>query len=179
MEERKRLESQRGWNDTTLFRKCLFSRGGVDICLIVAIRHLLNTFPMPEEFLTGVLPPSARSQELFCPESLAGREPTCDHWVRGEETVGGQGVEGPWLTGVTAWVCSRRPPLAVGMQAQYWPHLPSVPLKAPNPGVCVKSSFEMWVTIQRAFLKISGPTEHTCRSHRIHRPPQCNLFTRS
>ena len=62
-------------------------------------------------------------------------------------------MEGPWLTGVTAWVCSRRPPLAVGMQAQYWPHLPSVPPKAPNPAFCVKSSFEMWVTIQKVFFK--------------------------
>lgn len=46
----------------------------MDIYPVVAIHQLLNIFPMPEEFPTGLLPPSAGSQELLYPASLAGRE---------------------------------------------------------------------------------------------------------
>ena len=101
------------------------------------------------ELLRGVLAPSARSQELPFPGSLAGRELICDSVVT---TVEGQGVEGPWLTGVTAWVCSWRPPFS-GNANPVWPHPFGFPPKAPNPDFGVKPSFETSVTNSKSVFK--------------------------
>lgn len=86
----------------------------------------------------------------------------------------GQGMEGPWLTGVVTGVWSGWPSSQLWLidiqgecKASIGQIPPFSPARTSNPDFCVKYSFEMWVTDSKSIK--AQYAKRTCL-------PQCGLF---